>query len=173
MLHELLVRGPFQERVRDGAEEHFGLVDPRVDERVALADVAVDDAHAALEQADARDRAEVDDADVRDEIGRVELHLLEERAGGAEEAEKQDARGAVPARRGVRVLDFGVVVEVAQAEALQPRNGAADDAVRLLDPDRRQRGEEHESERDHAGRRRCSKSDATRRRASARRARIR
>ena len=103
----------------------LGLADAGMHQRIDIADIAIDHVHAALGQGPEHLRIEIDHGDLLEQRRILPLDLAQQRAGGAEEAEDDDA-----ARLAVAALMAGVgvmaVIEIAQARSASgDRSGPA------------------------------------------------
>ena len=151
---EPFVSRAFENRIRDSADEHFGVFHPGVEQCFALADVAVDHPDLALEQPGSRHRAEIDHRDIPDQIRRVPLHFFQERTGGAKEAKENNPRFAhdhVRLRRGHhRRRDRDRAIRARLSHGMRRRARPSDFAIPRSGDGR----EQGEGERDHSGRRR-------------------
>ena len=146
MADQLFVVGALQQRIRDAEDDQFGLADAGMHQRIHIADVAIDHVHAAVGQGAEHQRVEIDHGDLL-EHGRIApLDLAQQRAGGAEEAEDDDATRLAVAAAMVRHGALGLV-EVAQADALQRADQGAGDLVAAAHDKGAQHRQHHEGER--------------------------
>ena len=151
MPDQLFIVGALQQRVRDAEDDQLGLADTCMHQRIDTADVAVDHVHAAVSQGPEHQRIEIDHGDLLENRRTAPIDLAQQRAGGAEETENDDAaRLPVPAL--VTSISIMLVIEIAQADPLQGTDQAAGDLVAAAHDEGAQDRQHHEGERGRARR---------------------
>ena len=125
--HEPLVGGAFQNRIRKGADEDFGLFDVGVEQRIALADIAVNHPYLALHQSFARGAACADDlfqidlkSDHEEEKNETELRD----GGNAVGRGNQTRPGRAEGKAGDQISEQDRLAELLRDQAENP--GGAD-----------------------------------------------
>ena len=101
--------------------------DAGVQQGVALADVAINHAHFRSSKPSRATGLKSTTRDIADQIGRVPLHFLEQRTGGAEKAEEENARLAMA----VAAFRVRVVARAGRDRAGRAPSATGSDGARI------------------------------------------
>src|SRR5262245_18516767 len=127
----------FEQRIRDGGDQHLGLIQTSMDKRFPVRNITINYWHVTLEKAVACHGAEVNHRHLGDQFRVTTLKLFQQRAGGPEKTDKNNAGVVILGSGAGCTGTSGHVVEITKTKLFQPWNQLPRQTVGLRDTEGR------------------------------------